>query len=133
MNINFIFIKRSLIGLLTLLTGYTIFLLVTAILSKPQDIKLNFSSIANPSFKTSIKQNISEPSTSIGFDYKLIGYRAGKERGSVIVERNNQSFVVQQGSLLENKYKLISVNSKFAIFEFGGDIFQLSTNLKLDN
>jgi len=63
------------------------------------------------------------------FDYKIVGYRAGGLRSSVIVERQNQSFVVQQGALLENKYKLISVGSDSAIFEYMGKRYQLSTNL----
>ena len=52
---------------------------------------------------------------------------------SVIIERNNQTFVVQQGALLENKYKLFSVNSEYATFEYNGNIFQLSTKLTVDN
>ena len=57
----------------------------------------------------------------------------GPSRASVIVERNNQTFVVQQGALLENKYKLLSVNIEYATFEYNGNIFQLSTNLTVDN
>ena len=74
-----------------------------------------------------------ESSPSSNFDYKVVGFRAGSSRASVIVERNNQTFVVQQGALLENKYKLLSVNIEYATFEYNGNIFQLSTNLTVDN
>jgi hypothetical protein len=133
MNINYIFFKRILIACLWLLVFYFLLYLILAVLSKPQEIEINFPTISGISYSPSIEQNISNSSASSNFDYKLIGYRAGTNRASVHVKKNNKTFVVQQGSLLENKYKLTSVNSEFAIFEYGGNTFQLSTNLNLDN
>ena len=66
---------------------------------------------------------------SSDFEYKVIGYRAGTSRASIIVKRNNQSFVVQQGELLENKYKLVSVDLDSAIFEYMGKKYELKTEL----
>ena len=34
---------------------------------------------------------------------------------------------------IENKYKLTTVNSEYATFEYNGNLFQLSTNLIVDN
>ena len=82
---------------------------------------------------SSIEVNQIDSSPSSTFEYKVVGYRASSSRASVIVQRNNQTFVVQRGALLENKYKLLSVNSEYATFEYNGNLFQLSTNLIVDN
>jgi hypothetical protein len=66
---------------------------------------------------------------SSSFDYKVVGYRAGQNRASVIVEKNNQTYVVQQGELLDNRYKLISVDSEVAVFSQNGKKYSLSTQL----
>ena len=42
-------------------------------------------------------------------------------------------YVVQQGELLENTYKLESVNSKIAIFTQNGKSYQLSTEITINN
>lgn len=133
MNINYIFIKRTIIASLMLLVCYFLFSLVPVIGEKPQNMELDFTPIVGSSFNTAIKKNISESSNTIEFTYKLIGFRAGDSRASVIVKRNNETFVVQQGDLLENKYKLNSVDSNVAIFSQNGKSYQLSTNLQLDN
>jgi len=97
-------------------------------------MNINFSPIqGSAQFSSSIETNEIELSPSSTFDYKVIGYRASSSRASVILERNNQTFVVQQEALLENKYKLLSVNSEYATFEYNGNLFQLSTNLIVDN
>ena len=131
MNINYIHIKKIFIGLLFLLTGYVTFLLIASFTSNPDELKLDFAPIqASANLSTNIEVNQISPNTPSTFDYKVIGYRAGSSRSSIIVERNNQSFVVQQGELLENRYKLISVDNEYAIFEYNGKSLQLSTNLK---
>jgi hypothetical protein len=97
-------------------------------------MNINFSPIqASTQFSSSIETNQIKLSSSSTFDYKVVGYRAGSSRASVILKRNNQTFVVQQGTLLENKYKLLSVNSEYATFEDNGSLFQLSTNLIADD
>ena len=103
------------------------------ILSKPSDIDNNFNAISSSQFIEPVNiQNISE-NLSSSFDYKVIGYRAGQNRASVIVEKNNQTYVVQQGELLDNRYKLISVNSEVAVFSLNGKNYSLSTQLQKDN
>ena len=134
MNINYIHIKKVLIGLMALFAGYVLYLLILSFISRPDSMNINFSPIqASAKFSSSIETNQIKLSSSSTFDYEVIGYRAGSSRASVILKRNNQTFVVQQGALLENKYKLLSVNSEYATFEDNGNLFQLSTNLIVDN
>ena len=133
MKVNFIFLKRFLIGILGLIALYYLATLTFFIFSKPSAIKNNFSIISSSQFKEPVTdQNMSETSSS-SFDYKVVGYRAGQNRASVIVEKNNQTYVVQQGELLENTYKLESVNSKIAIFTQNGESYQLSTDIIINN
>jgi hypothetical protein len=134
MNINYIHIKKVLIGLMALFAGYALYLLILSFISRPDSMNINFSPIqSSAQFSSSIETNQIKLSSSSTFDYEVIGYRAGSSRASVILKRNNQTFVVQQGTLLENKYKLLSVNSEYATFEDNGNFFQLSTNLIVDD
>jgi hypothetical protein len=134
MNINYIHIKKVLIGLMALFAGYVLYLLILSFISRPDSMNINFSPIqVSTQFSSSIETNQIKLSSSSTFDYEVIGYRAGSSRASVILKRNNQTFVVQQGTLLENKYKLLSVNSEYATFEDNGSLFQLSTNLIADD
>jgi hypothetical protein len=134
MKINYIHIKKVLIGLMALFAGYVLYLLILSFISRPDSMNINFSPIqASAQFSSSIETNQIKLSSSSTFDYEVIGYRAGSSRASVILKRNNQTFVVQQGTLLENKYKLLSVNSEYATFEDNGSLFQLSTNLIADD
>ena len=133
MKINFILIKKTLITLLGAVAIYYLINLYLVLMSQPENIKNNFSSISNSqSISDNPGQSIQE-SVSSNFNYKVIGYRAGDKRASVIVKKNNQTYVVQQGELLENTYKLESVNSKIAIFTQNGKSYQLSTDITINN
>ena len=133
MKINFILIKKTLITLLGAVAIYYLINLYLVLMSQPENIKNNFSSISNSqSISENPGQSIQE-SVSSNFNYKVIGYRAGDQRASVIVKKNNQTYVVQQGELLENTYKLESVNSKIAIFTQNGKSYQLSTDITINN
>ena len=133
MKINYVLVKRFLIAILGSVALYYLIMLIFTVTNHPQDLKNNFNSISSSQFIEPLLENQSSKSSSAGFDYKLVGYRASDSRASVIVEKNNETFVVQQSDLLENRYKLISVDAKFAIFEEGGKRYQLSTNLKINN
>ena len=134
MNVNYILIKKTLIGLVALPVGYVLYLLILSFVSRPGEINIDFKSIqGSTQFSSSIDVNQITSTPSSTFDYKVVGFRAGASRASVIVQKNNQTFVVQQGALLENKYKLTTVNSEYATFEYNGNLFQLSTNLIVDN
>jgi len=102
-------------------------------MSQPENIKNNFSSISNSQYISQNPGQATQEPLSSGFNYKIVGYRAGEKRSSVIVEKNNQTYVVQQGELLENTYKLESVNSKIAIFTQNGKSYQLSTEITINN
>tara|TARA_B110000090_G_scaffold64746_1_gene74144 strand:+ start:160 stop:561 length:402 start_codon:yes stop_codon:yes gene_type:complete len=133
MKINFILVKKALITLLGAVAIYYLINLYLVLMSQPEDIKNNFSSISNSqSILENPRQSLQE-TVSSSFNYKVIGYRAGDKRASVIVEKNNQTYVVQQGELLENTYKLESVNSKIAIFTQNGKSYQLSTDITINN
>ena len=133
MKINFILVKKALIIMLGAVAMYYLINLYLVLMSQPENIKNNFSSISNSqSISENPGQSIQE-SVSSSFNYKVIGYRAGDKRASVIVEKNNQTYVVQQGELLENTYKLESVNSKIAIFTQNGKSYQLSTDIIINN
>ena len=134
MNINYLFIKKTFICLAALLAGYVLYLLILSYVSRPDEMNIDFSPIdGSAQFSSSIEVSQIESRPSSNFEYKVVGFRASSSRASVIVQRNNQTFVVQQGALLENKYKLLSVNSEYATFEDNGNLFQLSTNLIVDN
>ncbi|MDB4029391.1 hypothetical protein OAD71_02420 [Gammaproteobacteria bacterium] len=133
MKINFILVKKALITMLGAVAMYYLINLYLVLMSQPENIKNNFSSISNSqSISQNLGQSKQEPLSS-SFNYKVIGYRAGDKRASVIVEKNNQIYVVQQGELLENTYKLESVNSKIAIFTQNGKSYQLSTDITITN
>ena len=133
MKINFIFLKRSLIAVLGFIALYYLMILAQALLSQPKKNENNFSSIPSSQSILPLTDKQSLKSSPGGFDYRVVGSRAGDIQASVIVEKNNQQYVVQQGELLENTYKLISVDSKVAIFTHNGKSYQWSTNLKIDN
>ncbi|MDA8925501.1 hypothetical protein N9I84_05395 [Gammaproteobacteria bacterium] len=133
MNVNFVLLKKLSIAILCAAALFQLITLFMMLLSRPITNTLSFSSIANAQYNEPLAQQKSLEPSSGTFDYKVIGYRASDTRASVIVERNNQTFVVQQGDLLENAYTLISVDSNFAIFSLNGKNYQLSTNLPIGN
>ena len=133
MKINFILIKKALITLLGAIAIYYLINLYLVLMSQPENIKNNFSSISNSQYISQNPGQATQEPLSGGFNYKIVGYRAGDKRASVIVEKNNQTYVVQQGELLENTYKLESVNSKIAIFTQNGKSYQLSTDIIINN
>jgi myo-inositol-hexaphosphate 3-phosphohydrolase len=133
MKVNFIFLKKFLIGILGLTALYYLATLTFLLISQPNPTQNNFSAISNSQYAESVTdQNMSETSSS-SFDYKVVGYRAGQNRASVIVEKNNQTYVVQQGELLDNRYKLISVDSEVAVFSQNAKKYSLSTQLHKEN
>ena len=133
MKVNFIFLKKFLIGILGLTALYYLATLTFLLISQPNPTQNNFSAISNSQYAEPVTdQNMSETSSS-SFDYKVVGYRAGQNRASVIVEKNNQTYVVQQGELLDNRYKLISVDSEVAVFSQNGKNYSLSTQLQKEN
>ena len=133
MKINYVLVKRFLIAILGTVALYYLLMLIFTVYNHPRDLKNNFNSISSSQFIEPLLENKSSKLSSSGFDYEVVGYRASDNRASVIVKKNNETFVVQQGDLLENRYKLVSVDANFAIFDENGKQYQLSTNLKINN
>lgn len=133
MKMNYVLVKRFLIAILGTVALYYLIMLIFTVYNHPRDIKSNFNSISSSQFIEPLLENKSSKLSSSSFDYEVLGYRASDNRASVIVKKNNETFVVQQGDLLENRYKLISVDVNFAIFDENGKRYQLSTDLKIDN
>ena len=130
MKLDYILIKNLLILILAVFALYQLFIMIFSISAQPKNIEIAFKPINQLNFQSSApSENIQVIVESDNFDYEVVGYRAGNSRSSVIVKKDNKSFVVQQGELLENRYKLISVNANFANFEYLGNKYQLKTNL----
>ena len=63
-------------------------------------------------------------------DYEVIGYRASTgERSSVILKKNNKEYVVQEGDLLDNRYKLKSVGKDKITFTASGRVFEIENRV----
>ena len=74
MNVNYIHIKKVLIGLMVLFAGYVLYLLIFSFISRPDSMNINFSPIqGSAQFSSSIETNEIESSSSSTFDYKVIG------------------------------------------------------------
>lgn len=130
MKLDYIFIKQALLLALALFAFYPFIVMIVSISSKPPQTLISFEPINQSNLQSlSSMDEVELIEESSSFDYEVVGYRAGISRSSVIVVKDNKSFAVQQGELLENKYKLVSVNDKFANFEYLEKKFQLKTNL----
>ena len=90
-------------------------------LKKNQTINLNPA----PSTNTTITESADDD-----FEYEVIGYRASTgERSSVVLKKNNQEFVVQEGELLDNRYTLTNVEKDKVTFTFSGQIYELENRV----
>ena len=89
MKINYVLVKRFLIAILGSVALYYLIMLIFTVTNHPQDLQNNFNSISSSQFIEPLLQNQSSKSSSGGFYYKLVGYRASENRASVIVKKNN--------------------------------------------
>ena len=77
MNVNYILIKKALIGLIALFAGYVLYLLILSFFSKPDSMNIDFSPMqGSAQSSSSIEVNQIDPSPSSTFEYKVVGYRA---------------------------------------------------------
>ena len=77
------------------------------------------STVINDLSQTNFNQNATKLSDD-EFSYTIVGYRAGKENSSVVLRKNNVDYVVQQGELIDNTYRLISVSTDEIVFDRSG-------------
>ena len=64
------------------------------------------------------------------FDYEVIGYRASSgQRSSVVLKKNNQEYVIQEGELLDNRYTLTTVEKDKITFSASGRVFEIENRV----
>ena len=108
-----------LVLLVTALVIYQIYLIINAPKFKTYN-PINISSnVINDLSKNNLNQNATQLSGD-EFSYTIVGYRAGKENSSVVLRKNNVDYVVQQGELIDNTYRLISVSSDEIVIDREG-------------
>ena len=108
-----------LILLVTVLVFYQLYLIINAPKFKKYS-SINISStVMNDFSQNNINQNATQLSDD-EFSYTIVGYRAGKENSSVVLRKNNVDYVVQQGELIDNTYRLISVSTDEIVFDRSG-------------
>ena len=84
----------------------------------------------NSPIQTDTYKEISKDSFILEYDFKIIGYRIGQDRSSLILKQDNKEFVLYKGEQLANGLRLVEISFPDAEFEIGGDLFKI--NLKND-
>ena len=108
-----------LILLVTVLVFYQLYLIINA----PKFKKYSSINISSKVINDFSQNNINLNATQLSddeFSYTIVGYRAGKENSSVVLRKNNVDYVVQQGELIDNTYRLISVSTDEIVFDRSG-------------
>lgn len=126
-----IWIKQIVILMLTGLFAINAYSLVNILMNKPEIMTLELPN--------SGALNLTEPMTNVenksetvsqNFDYELIGYRAASNgNSSVVVRKNNKEFVVQIGDVLENQYRLTSVDKDKVVFSSSGRNYEIENRV----
>ena len=117
--------------MLTGLFAINAYSLVNILMNKPEIMTLELPN--------SGALNLTEPMTNVenksetvsqNFDYELIGYRAASNgNSSVVVKKNNKEFVVQIGDVLENQYRLTSVDKDKVVFSSSGRNYEIENRV----
>ena len=124
-------IKQIVILMLTGLFAINTYSLVNILMNKPEAMTLELpnSGVFNLTQPTTNIENKSE-TVSQNFDYELIGYRAASNgNSSVVVKKNNKEFVVQIGDVLENQYRLTSVDKDKVVFSSSGKNYEIENRV----
>jgi len=85
----------------------------------------------NTPIQTNAYKEISKEAFNSEYDFKIIGYRIGKNRSSLILKKDNKEFVLYKGEQLANGLRLIAIRFPDAEFELGGNLFKI--NLENDS
>ena len=129
---DFIKIKKIIIFVLALPALYLIASNMSLIFNRPDIKNLNVPNMADISFNSNSKELISntEAINNIpSFDYKLIGYRSGKNDSSVILKKGNKEYVVAKGEKLEGTYELIEVTKDEVIFRNKEKLYRIENRV----
>ena len=129
---DFIKIKKIIIFALALPAMYLIASNMSLIFNRPDIKNINVPNMADISFNSNSKEVISntEAMNNIpSFDYKLIGYRSGKNDSSVILKKGNKEYVVAKGEKLEGTYELIEVTKDEVIFRNKEKLYRIENRV----
>ena len=80
----------------------------------------------NSPIQTDTYKEISRDSFISEYDFKIIGYRIGQDRSSLILKKDNKEFVLYKGEQLANGLRLVEIRFPDAEFELGGDLFKIN-------
>ena len=125
---NFIRFKQVAIMILALPALYFLFLLFLSFINKPVIKDINVPDMTNFEFKSNqndMSDNYNQVESSLTFDYKLIGYRAGSNNSSVILKKGNKEYVVSKGEKLEGVYELIEVSKDEVVFRKDKKLYKI--------
>lgn len=125
---NFIRFKQVAIMILALPALYFICLLFLSFINKPVIKDINVPDMTNFEFKSNqndMSDNYNQVESSLTFDYKLIGYRAGSNNSSVILKKGNKEYVVSKGEKLEGVYELIEVSKDEVVFRKDKKLYKI--------
>ena len=81
---------------------------------------INISATVNKNLNSNYSNQSATQLTNNEFPYKVVGYRAGETNSSVVLRKADVDYVVQQGDLLDNTYRLISVSKNEIVFDRAG-------------
>ncbi len=81
---------------------------------------INVSATINKNLNSNYSDQSATQLTNDEFPYKVVGYRAGEKNSSVVLRKADVDYVVQQGDLFENTYRLISVSKNEIVFDRAG-------------
>ena len=80
----------------------------------------------NSPIQTNSYTEISKEAFVSEYDFKIIGYRIGNDRSSLILKKDNKEFVLYKGEQLANGLRLVEIRFPDAEFELGGDLFKIN-------
>jgi type II secretory pathway component PulC len=107
---------------------YFLFLLFLSFINKPVIKDINVPDMTNFEFKSNqndMSDNYNQVESSLTFDYKLIGYRAGSNNSSVILKKGNKEYLVAKGEKLEGVYELIEVSKDEVVFRKDEKLYKI--------
>ena len=81
---------------------------------------INISATVNKNLNSNYSNQSTTQLTNDEFPYKVVGYRAGETNRSVVLRKADVDYVVQQGDLLDNTYRLIYVSKNAIVFDRAG-------------
>lgn len=90
---------------------------------------LSLSSDKDKSVNAGVKTQRSIQTQPVKINYKVVGYRMGKEKSSVILEKNKKQELLRIGEKLEGKYKLLEIGKKELLFDYKGQKLTIKNKL----